>query len=240
MGGGGMGGSGGGGGGMSGGGGGGMSGGGALGNIGSGGGSGSGGAEVRYIDEKLKPIDANRLRSALTSTNPDDAYLKVAKRMPIRLQLQMDLRKINRLLAECGNSRLPVEVRQVRLNKGAGGSMMGGGGLGGLGGGGGGAMGGGGALGGMGGGGAMGGMGGGGALGGMGGGGALGGMGGGGAMGGMGGGGGMGNSNSRALTISYDGPVEIYGLIYLFNPPNETAPANTQAGGTTTTNVPRS
>jgi hypothetical protein len=217
-----------------------MGGGGALGNIGSGGGSGSGGTDVRYVDEKLKPIDANRLRTALTSTNPDDAYLKVAKRMPIRLQLQMDLRKINRLLAECGNSRLPVEVRQVRLNRGASGGSMGGGAGGMMGGGGAGGMMGGGGMGGLGGLGG-GGMGGGGMGGGGMGGGALGGMGGGGAMGGMGGGGGgMGNSNSRALTISYDGPVEIYGLIYLFNPPNQPAPTGAQAGSAAATNVPRS
>jgi hypothetical protein len=38
------------------------------------------------------------------------------KRMPIYLELKMDQREIPRLLTECANSPLPVEVRQLRIN----------------------------------------------------------------------------------------------------------------------------
>ena len=164
-------------------------------------------ANMRYVDLKFQPIDATRLRSVFQSKNAADATLKVAKRMPIRLRLNMDMRKVNRLLAECGNSRLPVEVRQVRINKpfGSSGGMMGGMGGGGMGG----------MLG------QMSGASGGGAgasasLGG-----ASGSGGGSRGMGGMGGG--------SAVQVSYDGPVEIIGLIYLFNPPDDAPPTTATA-----------
>ena len=38
------------------------------------------------------------------------------KRMPIFLRLKIDQREISRLLVECANSPLPVEVRQLRIN----------------------------------------------------------------------------------------------------------------------------
>lgn len=77
-------------------------------------------AEGRYVDSQFKPLPAATLREALTSTNPQDAILAVAKRMPVRMRFIMDQRKLNRLLAECGNSKLPLEVRQVRVNRPAG------------------------------------------------------------------------------------------------------------------------
>lgn len=97
-------------------------------------------AEGRYVDNEYQALKAEKLRSALTaaSPTPDDAFLVVAKRMPIRIRLVVDVRKLPRLLAQLGNSMLPVEVRQVRINrsKDAGGGMdiMGGnyGGIGGM------------------------------------------------------------------------------------------------------------
>jgi hypothetical protein len=74
-------------------------------------------AEGRYVDEKYVTLPATRLRSALTSKTAEDALLAVAKRMPVRIRVKVDQRKLNVLLAACGNSRLPVEVRQVRINK---------------------------------------------------------------------------------------------------------------------------
>ena len=74
-------------------------------------------AEGRYVDNDYLPLSAQRLRDALQSGSPDDAFLVVAKRMPIRMRLIVDQRKIPRLLAAFGNSRLPVEVRQVRINR---------------------------------------------------------------------------------------------------------------------------
>jgi len=38
------------------------------------------------------------------------------KRLPIRLVLKMDQRWLNRLLVECANAALPVEVEQIRIN----------------------------------------------------------------------------------------------------------------------------
>jgi hypothetical protein len=69
-------------------------------------------AEGRYVDEKYQTLPASRLRQALVSRTPEDALLAVAKRMPVRIRVRADQRKLNILLAECGNSKLPVEVRQ--------------------------------------------------------------------------------------------------------------------------------
>jgi hypothetical protein len=89
-------------------------------------------AEGRYVDNEYQALKAETLRSALRSPSPDDAFLVVAKRMPVRMRLVVDVRKLPRLLAQFGNSALPVEVRQVRINRGkdsgGGYDMMGGGG----------------------------------------------------------------------------------------------------------------
>jgi hypothetical protein len=186
----------------------------------------------RYVDEKYQPLDPAKLRSALTSKSPADALLAVAKRMPVRMRFTIDQRRLNRLLAECGNSRLPVEVRQVRVNRepaaagGAGGSydgmgggsssMMSGGGM------------------------SMPGMGGFGGSGGMG---AMGSPDGGsmmpsggmssypGGMPGMGGIGGMGGPGSASRPVGGDNStaavdqnlivVELYGIVYVYNPVNK-------------------
>jgi len=74
-------------------------------------------AEGRYVDKNYLPLTAESLRAAAQSENPEEAYLAVAKRMPIRMRLVMDTRRIDKLLAECGNSPLTVEVRQLRLNR---------------------------------------------------------------------------------------------------------------------------
>ncbi len=74
-------------------------------------------AEGRYVDDKFQPVPPARLREAFTSTKPEEAFLAVAKRMPVRMHLVVDQRYINRLLAECGNSNLVVEIRQVRVNR---------------------------------------------------------------------------------------------------------------------------
>jgi hypothetical protein len=91
-------------------------------------------AERRYVDKDYKPLTGEKLRSDVTS-NAAEVYLAVAKRMPVRLVCQIDQRKIHKLLAECGNSPLTVEVRQVRIggNAGKGGASGGyGGSMGGM------------------------------------------------------------------------------------------------------------
>jgi hypothetical protein len=74
-------------------------------------------AEGRYVDDKYEALTAAKLRGALNSTSAEDALLAVAKRMPVRMRLRIDQRKLHILLTACGNSKLPLEVRQVRLNR---------------------------------------------------------------------------------------------------------------------------
>jgi hypothetical protein len=191
-------------------------------------------AEGRYVDNQYQALRAETLRTALRSPSPDDAFLVVAKRMPVRMRLTVDVRKLPRLLAQLGNSMLPVEVRQVRINRGKEGGgggydMMGGGGYGMMGGGGYDMMGGGG-YGMMGGGGSE--MGSGymgsptGMESGMGGYGQTPDMGGGyaspyGAGSGMGGAQNIKDRTTVASTSQNDVPVEIYGIIYIYNPVDE-------------------
>ena len=59
----------------------------------------------RYYDENYEPIAD--LQSSLVT---------VAKRIPVRMRLLMDQRKINALLVECANAPLTFEVRQLRFN----------------------------------------------------------------------------------------------------------------------------
>ncbi len=82
-------------------------------------------ADYRYVGTDYSALPAEKVRSAMKSESPEDAFYVVAKRMPIRLRLVVDQRRLYRLLAECGNCLLPVEIRQVRINR-KGGSSGGG------------------------------------------------------------------------------------------------------------------
>lgn len=75
-------------------------------------------ADKRYVDKDYNALDASRLNSGGASDGAEDAsaYLRVAKRMPIRMRVKMNQLYINRLLVECANFPLTVEVRQVRVN----------------------------------------------------------------------------------------------------------------------------
>ena len=78
-------------------------------------------ADQRYVDRDYQPLSAEALRSQ--SGTADNAYLAVAKRMPIRMNLVVDQTKLDKLLVECGNSPLTVEIRQVRFNRSGGNSQ---------------------------------------------------------------------------------------------------------------------
>ena len=157
-------------------------------------------ADNRYLNVTNEPIAGATLRNALESDSPNDASLAVAKRVPVMMKLNMNQTAVHELVALCGNAELMVEVHQVRvLPQGAAGGGMGG------------------MEGGM-----EGGegdmdmdMGMGGGPGGMGGG--PGGMGGG--PGGMGGGGAMGGAADDS-EFPLDMSVEVYGIIYIYNPPD--------------------
>jgi hypothetical protein len=73
-------------------------------------------ADNRYVDSNYKPVPAAKLRAAMKSSNPEDAFFVVAKRVPVRFRLKMDQSKIPKLLAECGNGDLMIEVKQARIN----------------------------------------------------------------------------------------------------------------------------
>ena len=73
-------------------------------------------AELRYVDKDYEPLTAAGLQAAVDSEDPGDAYLAVAKRMPVRMRFTMDQRRIPRLLLACANSDLTVEVRQVHVD----------------------------------------------------------------------------------------------------------------------------
>jgi hypothetical protein len=60
--------------------------------------------ENRYVDPDGKPLPSGA------------AALLQFKRMPIYMKLTIDQREINKLLVECANAPLPVEVRQLRIN----------------------------------------------------------------------------------------------------------------------------
>ena len=59
----------------------------------------------RYVDQNKKPLSA--------ASPPPFAEFKM---MPIRMSLGMDRRKIPKLLVECANSTMPVEVQRIRIN----------------------------------------------------------------------------------------------------------------------------
>ncbi len=162
----------------------------------------------RYVGTDYVPITGSALRSALDSDSPSDVNLAVAKRVPVMMAVRMDQRSVPDLIAACGSAPLMIEVKQVRLlPAGASSAAAGGGdGMGGMdsmdgGGGGGGGFG------------AP----------------SGGGFGAGesagmdsmdGGMGGMGGGAMM-TEQGPATENPYDIDVEVYGLIYIYNPPNK-------------------
>ena len=60
---------------------------------------------ARYVDQNKKPIMAGE-------KHPYAEF----KMMPIRMGLEMDQRKIPKLLVECANSTMPVEVQRIRID----------------------------------------------------------------------------------------------------------------------------
>lgn len=65
--------------------------------------------DFRYVDHNLKPL-------ASTAEAPFAEF----KMMPIHMILTIDQRKIPKLLVNCANSSMPVEVRMLSLNPGQG------------------------------------------------------------------------------------------------------------------------
>lgn len=64
----------------------------------------------RYVDQNEQPVP-------LENGQPKHPYSEF-RMMPIRMSLLMDQRKIPELMVRCANSNMPVEIRQVRLSPG--------------------------------------------------------------------------------------------------------------------------
>jgi hypothetical protein len=148
-------------------------------------------ADGRYVDTNFKPLTGAQLRTAMNLTTANDAVNAVAKRIPIRLRLKVDETQIGRLITECGNGKMMLEVLQVRYNTDPAPAVAAGGGAAG-----GGAMAGGGARP------------------------SFGGAGGAGMMGESESGGTSGGAFAAGVTdTSGEVAIEIFGLVYLYNPP---------------------
>ena len=73
---------------------------------------------ARYASLDFKPVSRQDLQDGVMKTTLSDlAYLTVAKRIPIRLGVVMNEKKVGEFLAACANADLPFEVRQVRVNR---------------------------------------------------------------------------------------------------------------------------
>jgi hypothetical protein len=120
--------------------------------------------ENRYVGDKGMPLPSTAEYPYL-----EHPYAEF-KMMPVYMNLMMDQRRLPKLLVECANSNMPIEVRRVRILKsqGSGGSTTAASGIRGL--------------------------------------------------GGMS----MGGSDTASVLSSQDVPVEIYGVIYIYNPPDRT------------------
>jgi len=73
-------------------------------------------ADGRYVDNSFKPLTGAQLRTAMNLQNANDAVIAVAKRIPVRMRLKVDESQIGRLITECGNGKMMLEVLQVRYN----------------------------------------------------------------------------------------------------------------------------
>jgi len=72
-------------------------------------------------DAVAKPIDENRYVDPDGKPLPSgSAALLPFKRMPVVMHLYIDQREINKLLVECANAPLSLEVRQLRINPSGG------------------------------------------------------------------------------------------------------------------------
>ncbi len=73
----------------------------------------------RYVDINFDPIDGDVVRQVIEGTELPEQNLEliVAKRVPVRIALRMDERRISDFMAACANSPFAFEIQQVRWNK---------------------------------------------------------------------------------------------------------------------------
>ncbi len=75
--------------------------------------------EHRYVDLNFEPLSAETVRNVITGKELPEENLEliVAKRVPVRIALRMDERKIAEFMAACANSPFAFEIQQVRWNR---------------------------------------------------------------------------------------------------------------------------
>ncbi|MCE5304046.1 MAG: hypothetical protein LLF97_13190 [Planctomycetaceae bacterium] len=73
--------------------------------------------DARYVDDKGQALPATPEYPFVNHPN------KEFKMLPIQMSLIMDQRRLPKLLVECANSNMPIEVRRVRLLKTTGGAL---------------------------------------------------------------------------------------------------------------------
>ena len=72
----------------------------------------------RYVDRDYSQLNESEITGVITSDKlTEQSYLAVAKRVPVRIAVKMDERRINDFLAAAANSPFAFEIRQVRVNK---------------------------------------------------------------------------------------------------------------------------
>jgi len=73
-------------------------------------------AHLRYIDKEFKPITSTAYRQSVSNNQlGTDSWMAVVKRVPVRLRLRVDERRIAEILEKCANAKIPLEVRQITL-----------------------------------------------------------------------------------------------------------------------------
>lgn len=72
-----------------------------------------------YVDTKFEPIASEEVLKVITGTELPESNLEliIAKRLPVRIGLRMDERKISDFMAACVNSPFAFEIQQVRINR---------------------------------------------------------------------------------------------------------------------------
>ncbi len=77
-------------------------------------------ADSRYISfaegKEFEALKGAELRDAMKNISAQNAVDAVAKRVPIRMRLKIDPNHLNTLITECGNANMMLEVYQVRFN----------------------------------------------------------------------------------------------------------------------------
>jgi hypothetical protein len=74
-------------------------------------------ADGRYVDMDNNKLSGQQLRGTTSGdAGAQQGTLAVAKRIPVQMKLVIHQQQIPKLLVECGNSPLTVEVQQLRFN----------------------------------------------------------------------------------------------------------------------------